>query len=65
MTSDGHRLTAAGRVNEDQMARIDAAAHLERVPRAHFVVRATLAEAERVLRRAVGQDTESTAGAGS
>ena len=55
MENVGHRLTVAGRVNDDQMARIDAASRLERLPRAHFVVRAALAEADRVLRSAAGQ----------
>ena len=54
MYKEGHRLTVGGRVNEEQMARIDAAARLARLQRAHFVVGAVLGEADRVLRSAAG-----------
>ncbi len=61
MENGGHRLTAAGRVNEEQMARIDAASRLEQLPRAHFVRRAVLAEADRVLRSAAsGHGSDDT-----
>ena len=55
MQEDGNRLTVGGRVNDEQMARIDAAARLARLQRAHFVVGAVLGEADRVLRSAAGQ----------
>ena len=45
--------TIGGRVNEDELARVDAAARLVRQPRAHFIVTASLDRADAVLRRAV------------
>ena len=44
--------TIGGRVNEEQLTRVDAAATLARQPRAHFIVSATLERADDVLRRA-------------
>ena len=58
MQKGGHRLTVGGRVNEEQMARIDAAARLARLQRAHFVVAAVLGEAARVLRSAAVQGAD-------
>ena len=43
----GHRLTLAGRVNETQMAKVDAAAMLAGQARAHFVVLLTPSALER------------------
>ena len=53
MPERSHPLTIGGRVNDRQMARVDAACRLVRVPRAHFVVKATLEKAERILCQAV------------
>ena len=67
MQGSRHTLTIGGRVNEDQLARVDAAARLARMPRAHFVVAATLQMSESVLREAVvaaavaGDDQEPAA----
>ena len=58
MKKGGHRLTVGGRVNETQMTRIDAAARLTGLQRAHFVVGAVLSEADRVLQRAAGQGAD-------
>ena len=66
-------LTLAGRVNEDQMAKVDAAAGLAGMPRAHFVVTATLAHSDAeviyslfdepvVVRRPYGAGTVLAAG---
>ena len=44
-------ITIGGRVNEDQLAKVDAAARLARVARAHFIVQATLEKADEVIRR--------------
>ena len=62
MQKGGHRLTVGGRVNEEQMARIDAAARLARLQRAHFVVGAALGEADRVLRSAALQGSDDDPG---
>ena len=53
MQNPGHPLTLAGRVNEAQLALVDAAARLTQQPRAHFVVAATLERATQVLQAAV------------
>lgn len=42
-----------GRVNSGQLARVDAAARLEQVSRAEFIVRAAVEKAERTLKSAV------------
>ena len=52
MNDAGHPHTLAGRVNEDQLARVDAAARLTRQPRAHLVVAATLLKADEILQAA-------------
>ena len=52
MNDGGHPLTLSGRVDEDQFARIDAAARLTQQPRAHFVVQATLERATEVIQKA-------------
>ena len=64
MFTEGHRLTVGGRVNEEQLARIDAAARLARMQRAHFVVGAVLGEADRVLRSAAAEGSDADAGKG-
>jgi len=53
MPERSHPLTIGGRVNDLQMARVDAASRLARVPRVFFVVTATLEKAERILCEAV------------
>ena len=53
MGSRAQPFTIAGRVDENQLARVDAAARLARMPRAHFVAAATLQMSESVLREAV------------
>ena len=55
MEAPRHSLTIGARVNEAQMAKIDAAACLTREARAHFIARAALGEAERTLRDAVDE----------
>ena len=55
-----YNLTIGGRVNEAQLARVDAAARLECQPRAHFIVSASLARADEVLRIAVSRSEERT-----
>ena len=52
MNEAGHPLTLAGRVNEAQLARVDAAARLMNVYRAHFVTWAALEKADKILRAA-------------
>jgi len=54
----GRSLTIGGRVNEAQLALIDAGARLTRLPRAHFVVQATLERATSVIQRSIAA-TES------
>ena len=55
MPERSHPLTIGGRVNDRQMARVDAASRLARLPRAHFVVEAALEKAERILCVAVSE----------
>lgn len=43
--------TLGCRVNDREQARVDAAARLQGIPRAHYVKRVVLAAAERDLRR--------------
>lgn len=45
-------LTIGARVNEDDLAKVDAAARLARQARAHFVAEAVLTRADAVLRSA-------------
>jgi len=56
--------TVGGRVNEKQLARLDAAARLNQQPRAHFIIQAALDRAEDVLRRAVGDQANEPAEVG-
>ena len=51
----GHPHTIGARVNEDQMARIDAAVCLNQTTRANFIAVAALREADQVLRSAVNE----------
>ena len=55
MSEVGHPITLAGRVNEAQLARVDAAARLTQQPRAHFVVEAALERAAQVIQKAAGE----------
>lgn len=61
MKSRERPLTIGGRVNEDQLALVDAAARLTRQPRSHFIVRATLEKAGEVIRRTATQGGEARA----
>ena len=56
MTNAGHPMTLGGRVNEDELARVDAAARLRHQPRAHFVVEATLEMAAQVIQEAAAEN---------
>ena len=58
MQKEGRGLTVGGRANEEQTARIDAAARLARLQQAHFLVGAVLGEAARVLRSAAVQGAD-------
>ena len=58
MNEAGHPKTMGGRVNEDQLVRVDAAALLKRQPRAHFIVEATLEKADEILRDAADEAYE-------
>lgn len=60
MASTAHSLTLAGRVNEKELAKVDAAARLTDQPRSHFVVASALRAADVVLRLAV-QDSKPEA----
>lgn len=62
MASTAHPLTLAGRVNEQELAKVDAAARLTDQPRAHFVVEASLRAADVVLRLAVQGSHSETGG---
>lgn len=53
----GHPHTLSGRVDETQLARVDAAARLTQQYRAHFVTWATLEKADEVLRAAAEAPT--------
>ncbi len=55
MSEVGHPITLAGRVNADELARVDAAARLRQQPRAHFVVEATLEMAAQVIQEAAAE----------
>ena len=53
MVTRRHSLTLAGRVNERQLARVDAAARLRGINRSEYVRKIMLAQAERDLRAEV------------
>ena len=53
MATRRHPLTLAGRVNERQLARVDAAARLRGINRSEYVREIMLAQAERDLRAEV------------
>jgi uncharacterized protein (DUF1778 family) len=53
MAHRSHPLTLAGRVNERQLARVDAAARLRGTTRSEYVRETMLAQAERDLRAEV------------
>lgn len=52
----------SGRVTDGEAARIDAAARLSGVPRAHFVVEAAMERATEVLRDAVAHRSREEMG---
>lgn len=64
MENRGHPHTLSGRVDETQLAKVDAAAVLTRQARSHFVVQAALERADEVLRGAVGQMATSAGPSG-
>lgn len=55
MSDAGHPMTVGGRVNADELARVDAAARLKQQPRAHFVVEAALDRATQVIQEAAAE----------
>ena len=56
MTNRSHRLTLAGRVNDRQLARVDAAARLRGINRSEYVRTIMVAQAERDLRAELAEE---------
>ena len=55
MNDAGHPHTLSGRVDDTQLARVDAAARLTQQLRAHFVTAAALEKADEILRDAAAE----------
>jgi uncharacterized protein (DUF1778 family) len=62
MRGPSQSFTIGGRVNEAELARVDAAARLQGVQRARFIVAATLARSTEVLKRAASSPPEQGSG---
>lgn len=61
MREAGHPITISGRVNAQQLAKIDAATRLAGMPRAHLLVQGALRESERILKDAVEKEVDGSA----